>query len=164
MKVKREILERIMSTLIHEVGDTRICPRCGKDFIPEDPTSDDASKQFDKLKAILAAPKPAKTPKPPLDITGSANMTTDQLREQIRQMLQEDPSLLDSVPEPLAMSQAEAILYTPRIAKVSTPEPDEPTMANWMDACLTYERNPDAWKLYRSISIEAHRLSRGANG
>ena len=62
MKVKRKILKRIMSTLIHEVGDTRICPRCHKDFIPEDPTSADASKQFDKLKAILAAPRPDKQP------------------------------------------------------------------------------------------------------
>ena len=47
-----------------------------------------------------------------------AHMTTDQLREKIRLMLQADPSLADTLPEAISMSQVEPIDVLPLLSSV----------------------------------------------
>ena len=144
MKVKREILERILGIMKHHTEGQVDCPKCGQTilFLEGDITRELVVEGIYKLQAILDATKPDKTTEPPLAHT----------RESYYRHL----------------SHCVDVLTRPRNAEAqpekSPVQPEEPNTLCWRNACLTYERNPDAWKLYRSISIEAHRLSRGANG
>ena len=46
---KKPLLEQLKNVLINQVGDTRMCPHCNKDFIPDDKTAKEAWKLYKKL-------------------------------------------------------------------------------------------------------------------
>ena len=50
MKIKKKLVKEIISVLIRNVGNGRICPHCDKAFIPVDETSKNSLAVYNKLK------------------------------------------------------------------------------------------------------------------
>jgi hypothetical protein len=50
MRVKKD---EILKVLLHQIGDNRICPKCGCSFIPADLTTKEALDLYSKLKKGL---------------------------------------------------------------------------------------------------------------
>lgn len=51
MRVRK--IKKLMSILIHNVGDSRRCPHCATEFVPKDQTSKDAFKGYQTLNKVL---------------------------------------------------------------------------------------------------------------
>lgn len=57
MKIKRTLIMQIMKVLIHNVGDNRVCPICGRDSILKDRCTEESWMMYTALKELLEKKK-----------------------------------------------------------------------------------------------------------